>query len=249
VRCPAGRGKHCFYQKHLAETTPPELVEVQVTERSGAQATYVCVESVQGLLALPQMGVLELHPWGSRRQHLDQPDILVFDLDPGPGVAWTDVIAAARDVRDLLRELGLESFAKASGGKGVHVVVPIVPALTWDPAKAFSRAVVQLLASRAPDRYVTVMAKSQRHGRIFLDYLRNGFGNTAVAPYSSRAREGAPVAAPIRWEELTPRLRPDQYSVRNLARRLATQRSDPWEGFFELRQQVPRAVLRQLGVR
>jgi bifunctional non-homologous end joining protein LigD len=248
MRCPAGRAKECFYQKHLADATPPSLVEVAVTEKSGEQAIYVAVESREGLLTLPQMGVLEVHPWGSRRQHLDRPDVLIFDLDPGPGVPWPGVLSAARDLRSLLRELGLESFAKLSGGKGVHVVVPIVPQLGWEPIKSFTRAVVEILAGREPERYVTVMAKAKREGRIFLDYFRNGFGNTAVAPYSTRARPGAPVAAPVRWEELSPKLTPDRYTVRNMSRRLATQKADPWDGFFELRQKVPRAVLRQLRV-
>jgi bifunctional non-homologous end joining protein LigD len=249
VRCPAGRDKHCFYQKHIAEDTPDTLVEVRVTERSGAEAVYVCVESLAGLVTLAQMGVLEVHPWGSRRDAIEKPDMLVFDLDPGPGVGWQEVIVAARELRDLLAELSLESFAKLSGGKGVHVVVPIVAELDWDPVKAFTKAVVQTLADRRPDRYVTQMAKAKRKGRIFLDYLRNGFGNTAVAPYSSRARPGAPVAAPIRWQELSPRLAPDRYTVRNMGRRLASLRDDPWQGYFELRQRLPPAVLERFGVR
>src|SRR4029079_11056939 len=134
-----------------------ELVAVPVVEQSGEHAVYVAVESLQGLLLLPQMGVLELHACGARRQRVDSPDVLVFDLDPGPGVAWTDVIGAARDLRRLLHELGLESYPKLSGGKGVHLVVPIVPELEWDAAKAFTRAVVELLANRDPDRYVTTM--------------------------------------------------------------------------------------------
>src|SRR6185503_16793350 len=247
VRCPGGRDKGCFYQKHIAEGVPAELVAVPVVEQSGEHAVYVAVESLQGLLLLPQMGVLEVHPWGSRRQHLASPDVLIFDLDPGPGVAWTDVIGAARDLRQLLRELGLESYPKLSGGKGVHLVVPIVPELQWNAAKAFTHAVVELLAKRDPDRYVTTMAKAKRAGSIFLDYLRNGFGNTAVAPYSTRARPNAPVAAPVRWEELGPKLKPDHYTVRNLGRRLSTLRRDPWDGFFTLQQRVPRAVLKQLG--
>jgi bifunctional non-homologous end joining protein LigD len=248
VRCPGGRDKQCFYQKHLADATPATLVEVPVTERSGKRSTYVAVESLPGLVSLVQMGALELHPWGSRRQHLDRPDVLIFDLDPGPGVEWRRVVEAARELRDLLAELSLESFVKLTGGKGLHVVVPIAPELTWEPAKAFCRAVVGVLAGRAPDRYTTVMAKAKRSGRIFLDYLRNGFGNTAVAPYSSRAREGAPVAAPVRWEELGPRTAADRYTVRNLGRRLASLRADPWEGFFDRRQRVPRSVLRRFDL-
>jgi bifunctional non-homologous end joining protein LigD len=248
VRCPAGRDKHCFYHKHIAEDTPPALHEVPVVERSGAEAVYVAVDSLAGLVTLTQMGVLEIHPWGSRSDRIDHPDVLIFDLDPGPGVDWPEVIAAARDLRDLLAELSLESFAKLSGGKGLHVVVPIAPELAWDPAKAFAKAVVQTLAGRHPDRFVTQMAKAKRKGRIFLDYLRNGFGNTAVAPYSTRARPGAPVAAPVRWEELGPRTPPDRYTVRNMARRLGSLRDDPWAGYFDLRQRLPAAVLRQLGV-
>ena len=247
VRCPAGRTGHCFYQKHLADATPPTLVEVPVTERSGEKTTYVAVESLAGLISLVQLSVLEIHPWGSRRQHLERPDVLVFDLDPGPGLEWERVVAAARELRGLLAELSLESFVKLTGGKGLHVVVPIAPELTWEPAKAFCRAVVGLLAERSPERYTTVMAKARRQGRIFLDYLRNGFGSTAVAPYSTRARPGAPVAAPVRWEELG-RTGPGRFDVANLGRRLASLRADPWEGFFELRQRVPAAVLRQLQV-
>jgi bifunctional non-homologous end joining protein LigD len=246
VRCPAGRDKHCFYQKHIAEETPPTLVEVPVVERSGAQAMYVAVESLAGIVSLAQMGVLELHPWGSRKEHIEQPDVLIFDLDPGPGVGWKEVITAAKELRDLLRELQLESFAKLSGGKGVHLVVPIEPEADWEGVKAFTFAVVSTLAQRHPDRYVTTMAKNKRHGKIFLDYLRNGFGNTAVAPYSTRARPGAPVAAPIRWEELVPRLSPDRYTVRNMAKRLSSLAGDPWEGYFDLRQRLPAGVLREL---
>ena len=248
MRCPAGLGKPCFYQKHLTEGTPPELIEVEVTERSGEHEVYVCVESLAGLISLAQLAVLELHPWGSRRKRLEKPDVLVFDLDPGPGVAPAALVTAARDLRALLEELGLESFAKLSGGKGLHVVAPIVPELDWDPAKAFTRAVVELIAEREPERYVTSMAKAKRKGRIFLDYLRNGFGNTAVAPYSTRARAGAPVATPVRWEELGGGLAPDHYNIRNLPRRLASLRRDPWAGYSTLRQRVPKAVLRELKV-
>jgi bifunctional non-homologous end joining protein LigD len=204
---------------------------------------------VAGILALAQLNVLELHPWGSRRNRLEKPDVLVFDLDPGPGVSLATLVAAARDLRALLGELGLESFPKLSGGKGLHVVVPIVPELPWDPAKAFTLAIVELMASREPDLYVTSMAKAKRKGKIFLDYLRNGFGATAVAPYSTRARQRAPVATPVRWEELGPSLAPDRYDIHTLPRRLATLRRDPWHGFTALRQRVPKAVLRQLNVR
>ncbi|HVS03139.1 MAG TPA: DNA ligase D [Thermoanaerobaculia bacterium] len=238
VRCPSGRHQECFYQKHLAEATPAALVPVEVREKSGKTTEYVAVESVAGVVSLVQLGVLEIHPWGSRRQHLDRPDVLIFDLDPGPGLAWTEVVGAARELRDLLAGLGLESFAKLTGGKGVHLVVPLRPQLEWGAAKAFARAVADMLAGQRPDRYTTNPLKSRRQRRIFIDYLRNGFGATAVAPYSTRARDGATVAVPVRWDELTPKTPPDKYTIKNLARRLAALRSDPWEGFFELPQEL-----------
>jgi bifunctional non-homologous end joining protein LigD len=247
VRCPAGQAGPCFYQKHLSEATPAELIPVEVEERSGKLATYVVAESAAGLVALAQLGVLEVHPWGSRRQHLERPDLLVFDLDPGPRVGWEAVVRGARRLRELLAELGLRSFPKLTGGKGLHLVVPVAPELDWEVAKAFARAVVALLAAREPDRYVTVMSKARRPGKIFLDYLRNGFGNTAIAPYSPRARPGAPVAVPVRWQELTPGLPPDRYTVANVGRRLAALTADPWEGFASTRQRVPREVLARLA--
>jgi bifunctional non-homologous end joining protein LigD len=246
VRCPAGHQRQCFYQKHLAEGVPPSLRPMVIEERGGRQETYVSLDSAAGLVALAQLGVLEIHPWGSRSEHLDRPDRLIFDLDPDPTVGWPAVVGAARRLRELLRRLDLESFLKLTGGKGVHLVVPIAPELPWEEAKVFSRAIAQLLVTEDPDAFTINPSKAKRSGKIFVDYLRNGFGATAVAAYSTRARSGAPVAAPIRWDELTPRLQPDRYTLRNLRRRLAALADDPWTGMAGLRQRVRPEIAEQL---
>jgi bifunctional non-homologous end joining protein LigD len=228
VRCPAGIGEECFYQKHLAEGVPETLAAVDVEETQGAVETYLTVASAAGLVTLAQLGVLEVHPWGSRVEHLDRPDRLIFDLDPDPSVGWPRVVASAHDLRALLADLGLERFARTTGGKGVHLVVPLVPELDWEHAKELSKAVAGLLAERDPGRYTTNPLKAKRKGRIFVDYLRNAFGATAIASYSPRARPGAPVATPVEWDELTRELDPAGFTVRTLPRRLESQEWDRW---------------------
>ena len=184
-----------------------------------------------------QGSVLEIHPWGSSLKDLERPDRLIFDLDPGEDVAWGSVIAAALEVRDRLRSsLNLESFVKTAGGKGLHVVAPIVPSLTWSEATSLCKGVAVSMASDSPDRYVARMAKVARKGKIFVDYLRNARGATAVAAYSTRARPGAAVSTPLDWSELSEAVRADHYRVSNIDRRLGHLRRDPWEGFFEARQ-------------
>ncbi|MDY6813549.1 MAG: non-homologous end-joining DNA ligase, partial [Pseudomonadota bacterium] len=247
LRCPRGKARKCFFQKHMDETLPPGLGRVSVPEKNG-RAEYVVVEDIAGLVGLVQLGVLELHPWGSRTDRLEQPDMMTFDLDPDPGLDFTDVIAAAREVRALLLELGLTSFVKTTGGKGLHVVVPLTRRASWDEVKTFARALAGRLNAAAPARYTDSIRKAQRQGRIFIDYLRNGRGATAVAAYTTRARTGAPVATPLRWDELG-RLRSGaQYDVGNLRRRLAALREDPWEGFFRQRQSITQAARRAVGL-
>ena len=194
VRCPAGNGKPCFFQKHPGEGASVHLRKVNVS-KGGAPEYHLAVEDVAGLISLVQMGVLEVHVWGSRANQLEKPDRLIFDLDPDPSVDWSDVVIAAREMRHLLLELGLTSFLKTTGGKGLHVVVPIVPRVEWEKARAFSRAVAELMVQAAPDRFIATMSKAARKGKIFIDYLRNGRGATAVAPYSTRAKPGATVSS------------------------------------------------------
>jgi bifunctional non-homologous end joining protein LigD len=190
---------------------------------------YLYVRDVSGLVALVQMGVLEIHLWGSKVKTVEQPDRLIFDLDPDPAVAWPEVIAAAKRVRSLLQENhGLESVVKTTGGKGLHVVAPIRPRADWDEVKAFCQSVADQLVAEAPTKYIATMSKAARRGKIFIDYLRNARGATSIAPYSTRSREGAPVSVPLRWEELTARIKPNQFTVENLNRRLKKLDSDPW---------------------
>ena len=182
--------------------------------------------------------MVEIHPWGSRGDDLDRPDRLIFDLDPGEDVSWSDVIAAARAMRAELEARGLESFVKTSGGKGLHVVVPIAPRVDWDAAKAFTQGVAEAMSRAHPDRYVASMSKRARRGRIFIDWVRNGRGATAVAAYSTRARPQAPVSTPLAWDELSEGLRSDHFTVGNLRERLDFLKRDPWDGFFKLRQRI-----------
>lgn len=242
VRCPEGYRK-CFYQKHIEENLPPSFKRIFVKEKR-ASGRYVMIDSLAGLISLVQMGVLEIHTWGSRADHVEQPDQLIFDLDPDAGLLWNRVVEAARRLRSRLRELGLESFVKTTGGKGLHVVVPIIAEEKWDAVKQFTKDVAESIAREAPESYLTNMSKAKRAGKIFIDYLRNGRGATAVAAYSTRARAGAPVSVPLRWEELTDSIRPDQFNVRNLGRRLTALRKDPWRDFEAARRSIRTAMQR-----
>ena len=197
------------------------------------------MEDLAGLIGLVQIGILEIHTWNAVVDRLEQPDRLVFDLDPGDGVPWRDVVTGARTLRTHLRELGLESFLKTTGGKGLHLVVPIAAGPSWDDCLDFARSVAGTLARESPRAFTADVAKSERQGRIYLDYLRNARGATAVAAYSTRARPGAPVSTPLAWDELGPRLRSDHFTVSTLPRRLASLRGDPWEGYAGTRQAMP----------
>jgi bifunctional non-homologous end joining protein LigD len=246
VRCPTGRGKPCFFQKHPGEGASPHLRPVNVSE-TGEPEYHLAIDDAAGLIALVQMGVLEIHVWGSRANQLEKPDRLIFDLDPDPSVAWPEVIKAAREMRVLLEELGLTSFLKTTGGKGLHLVVPIQPRTEWDEAKAFCRAVADLMVRSAPDRYIATMSKVARKGKIFIDYLRNGRGATAVAPYSTRAKLGATVSAPITWEELTSSLHSDHFTIKNIPARLKKLRKDPWADMASTKQSITAAVVRRVS--
>ncbi len=246
LRCPEGRAKACFFQKHPGESMSEAIPRIPIREKDGV-ASYMYVETIADVVRLVQMGVLELHVWGSRVDDLERPDLIVFDLDPGPKVGWGQVISAAETVRDVLAEMKFASFARVTGGKGLHVVVPLKPSADWDTVKSFSLAVAQLIARDAPTQFTTNMAKSKREGRIFLDYLRNGRGATAIASYSTRAREGAPVAMPVRWEELSAAMTPDRYNIGNAVRRLKSLRSDPWADFDDARRPLGAEIRRVLG--
>ncbi len=246
VRCPGGRQGQCFYQKHLSDSLPAAVRGVMIAEKTG-QDEYVVVDDLPGLVSLVQMGVLELHPWPARADKIEAPDRLVFDFDPGEGVAWKTVVDAAREAHALLDELGLESFLRTSGGKGLHVVAPLVRRNTWDELKEFATAVADEMVRRAPQRYIATMSKAKRRGKIFVDYLRNQRGATAIASYSTRAREGAPVAMPLAWDELTARTKPNGFTVVNAPKRLKSLSADPWQGFFQVRQSITRSMRAAVG--
>jgi bifunctional non-homologous end joining protein LigD len=242
VRCPQGLASKCFFQKQVRQTLPPPVRGVEVEESDGV-ARYVAIDDLPGLITLVQFGALEIHPWGSRVDKLEQPDRLVFDLDPAPEVGWEAVMAAARRVRETLGGLGIESFVRTTGGKGLHVVAPLVRRADWPLAKRFAKAVADGLVARWPEEYIAVASKAQRRSKIFVDYVRNSRGATAIASYSTRALPGATIATPIDWDELTPRLEPQKFQVHSVVRRLQLLKRDPWHGFDALRQSVtPSAV-------
>ncbi len=247
VRCPEGQGNPCFFQKHLSAGVPDQLARVEIPEQTGSE-TYLVVEDLAGLVSLVQMGVLEIHPWGSTVKKLETPDRVTFDLDPDTELPWERVADAALEMRDVLARLGLKSFAKTTGGKGLHVVVPLAPRLPWDEVKAFTRAVAMRMAEEAPERYLAVASKSSRQGRIYIDYLRNGRGATAIGTYSARARPGATVSTPLFWEEVEQAVRPEGFTVATVPARLAALKSDPWAEIGKLRQSISAAARRRFGL-
>ncbi|HSC17457.1 MAG TPA: non-homologous end-joining DNA ligase, partial [Rhizomicrobium sp.] len=238
VRCPAGRAKKCFFQRHAGSGVPPQLSEVPI-EGFGEEEAFLYIRNVSGLMALVQMGVLEMHPWGSRVDNPMKPDRMIFDLDPGEGLAFSEVVKAAKELRAFLEELGLVSFLKTTGGKGLHIVVPIARRYSWPEVKTFAKRVGELMTAKSPERYLTRISIAERRGKIFIDYLRNDPTSTAVGPYSTRAREGAPVATPLSWEELTPKLDPKAFDIKSVPKRLSKLKSDPWDGIAKLAQKLP----------
>lgn len=202
VRCPQGRAKKCFFQKHDSGSFGEHVHHVPIREKDGGHEDYLYVDSADGILACVQMGTIEFHGWGSHVETLEQPDRLVFDLDPDEGLDFADVRKAAIDLHGHLADMGLVSFAMLSGGKGVHICVPLRPGHAWDTHKDFSRRLAEAMSQAEPERFVANMSKARRKGRIFIDYLRNQRGSTAIMPYSARARERGPVAVPVTWDEL-----------------------------------------------
>ena len=237
VRCPQGAGRPCFFQKH--HTPGMDRVDaVPLAEEGGTRADYLVVRDEAGLLELVQFNAIEFHPWGARADAPDEADRIVFDLDPGPDVPWPHVVEAARLVRKRLRALGLTSFVRTSGGKGLHVVVPLKPACPWPQAKDFAHAFAESMAASEPLAYVATATKKFRKGKIFIDYLRNGRGATSVASFSLRAREGAPVSMPLRWEELGRIKGGDAYTLSTAPRRMSRLGAHPWGDYARRRQDL-----------
>jgi bifunctional non-homologous end joining protein LigD len=253
VRCPEGlrtstaKTRSCFFQKQLLAGSPPAIHVVPITEADGETVDYMQIHDMPGLVALAQLGTLEIHTWGSHADKLEKPDLLVFDLDPDVGLGWEKVALGAFELRRRLNSAGLESFVKTTGGKGLHVVAPVTRNIGWDDFKAFSKAAVETMERDEPALYTTNMAKAARKGKIFLDYLRNGRGATFIAPYSPRARPGAPVAVPLAWEELAHGVDPATFTTETVPRRLVSLGDDPWKSMTGLKQSITASAWRAFG--
>jgi bifunctional non-homologous end joining protein LigD len=238
VRCPRGSGAECFFQKHANPGWPDAFKHVRIREKSGTEQ-YLYIEDERGLVAAVQMGVLELHLWGSRADRVEEPDRMVFDLDPDEGLPFAAVVKAALQFKETLEEIDLTSFPMATGGKGVHVIVPLSRGHSWDQHREFAEAMARHLAAEAPDRYVATMSKAKRHGKIFIDYLRNTRGASAIGPYSTRARPGAHVAFPVSWQAVRKLKDARPAAVNDAAANKVARMKDPWPGYFKLRQKLP----------
>ncbi|MCV3736896.1 DNA ligase D [Rhizobium sp. TRM96647] len=244
LRCPDGIDGQQFFQKHPWKGIN-EHITLVADPREPAEAPYIAIGDFDGLTGLVQSAALEIHPWGATTADWEKPDTIIMDLDPGPGVAWSDVIAAALEIRDRMKDLGLATFVKTSGGKGLHVVSPLKPKAEWPDAKAFTKDLADRMAADNPEKYVATIAKAKRGGKILIDYLRNQRGQTAVAPYSTRARPGAPVSMPLAWDELDASLGPAHFTVLNAGKRLAALPSDPWADFRKSAAPLPGAGARK----
>ena len=247
VRCPQGIDKEHFFQRHAMKGMSQAIKQIPI---SGGESKkpYLYIDDGEGLFGLVQIGTLEIHDWGVSLDHIDKPDRLVFDLDPDEGLALATLKAAAVEVREFLTDLGFESFLKSTGGKGLHLVAPLQPKLGWSEVKPFTKAVADALVSARPDRYTANPLKKTREGKIFVDYLRNQRGGSAIVNYSTRAKPGAPVACPLRWDELKGLKSASPYTVKTLPARLKALKRDPWEGFFSTRQSITARAKKALGL-
>jgi len=247
LRCPEGVAATCFFQKHFGKTELQSLSRVSVRERKG-KMEYLVPHAASDLVELAQHGIIELHPWGCRADDLERPDQLIFDLDPDPSVDWATVVDTAHALKQHLEELGLTSFGKTTGGKGLHLVLPLQRKASWDEVKEFARAFAESVVEAAPSMFTTNPLKRLRKDKIFVDYLRNDRGSTAVAPYSLRAREGAPVAMPMPWSEITKKLDPRRFTLRTVPA-LVAKRPDPWRDMSKVRQQITERARRAVGLK
>ena len=235
VRCGEGVAGGCFYMKHSKVWSPKVLKRVKIKEKTKI-GDYLVIESPDAIVSLAQMGILEIHTWNTRYRKVEYPDRIVLDLDPGPEVPWATVVASAKVVRKLLQTLDLDSFVKTTGGKGIHVVVPLDPRHDWSACLELSRAAAEALTRHDPALFTTTFAKKGRENQILVDYMRNNRTNTSVAAFSTRAREGATVSMPLAWTELTAKLDPAAFTVETVPARLQRQKNDPWAEYFRLKQ-------------
>ncbi|MEP6778592.1 MAG: non-homologous end-joining DNA ligase [Gemmatimonadaceae bacterium] len=247
VRCPEGRAQACFFQKHWPPKGGAPVTTKLVTEGSGEPLPYAFASTARDLVALVQHGVMEAHVWGSQYANLDKPDRLVLDLDPGPGVSWLTIKKAAVQTRELLLDLGLESWMKLTGGKGIHVVVPIDRRVEWDVVNAFAKAIALKLTSDSPQLYVAKASKAIRDRKIYVDWQRNSRGATWVAPWSPRSRDNAPVSMPLPWDALSDVKKPDMYTIPVVTKIMAKSYADPWKEMLTYKQRLTAAMAVKLG--
>ncbi len=243
VRCPEGIGEQCFFQRHVAKGQSPHIYDTGIMVK-GRNESYLMIEDVNGLISLVQWGVIELHPWGCLADKPDSPDRIIFDLDPAPDLSWETVSEGAKEIRQRMQEFGLVSFVKTTGGKGLHVVIPIARSLEWKPIKTFARSVAESMQSDNPKRYIAKASKEARKGKIFVDYLRNDLTATSIAPFSARAREGATVSMPIAWEDLDAKLDPAAFTIETVPALLKKRGGDPWQDMLKVRQKIATRYLR-----
>ena len=243
VRCGGGIGEGCSFMKHSKVWAPSALRRVRIQEQKKL-GEYLVADTAEAVIALAQMDVVEIHTWNTRAGDVERPDRIVMDLDPGPEVRWREVVAAALLLHGALEALGLRSFVKTTGGRGLHVVAPLAPERDWSECLLFSRGLAQAVARAHPAGFTTQYAKAGREKKILFDYLRNNRTNTSIAAFSPRAREGAPVSLPIAWEDLSPRLDPTRFTIANVPGRL---RDDPWRESWKLRQRISAAALRAVS--
>lgn len=234
-RCPGTSEKDCFFQKHYTKGMTSNVSKIAITEKNKTD-DYLMIKDRLGLITLIQLGAVELHCWGSNEKHLEKPDMITFDLDPDPKVPWKQVVKGAQIIHKALKKQGFKCFVKTSGGKGLHIVIPLKPKATWDTVKSFAQNFARQIEKEYPKLFVSTASKSKRGNKIFIDYLRNGRGATAVAAYSSRAKEDIPISTPLRWDELGKISGAREYNIHNIRKRLSAQRKDPWEGFFKVQQ-------------
>jgi bifunctional non-homologous end joining protein LigD len=245
VRCGSGIGGDCIFMKHSKVWAPPQLKRVRIQEKTKL-GEYLVIESPEAIVALAQMDILEIHTWNTREDKVELPDRIVIDLDPGRQVRWPAVIDAARLVRGVLHTLGLESWLKTTGGRGLHVVVPITRTRLWSECLEFARSIGDALVRHDPKRFTIQFGKRGRERQILIDYLRNNRTNTSIAAFSTRARPGAPVSLPIDWADLDESLDPASFTVATVPARLAAQRKDPWAAYFRTRQSITSRALEAL---
>jgi bifunctional non-homologous end joining protein LigD len=237
VFCPTGVGKGCTYLRHTKVWGPSAIRRVKIQEKTKV-GEYMIVDTLEALVSLAQMNVLEIHTWNSTIDRVDQPDRIILDLDPGKRVTWAQVVAAAKDVRALLTAVRLKTWVKTTGGRGLHVVLPIVADHDWSECLEFARAIANLMVEQRPERYTTDFRKAGRDDKILIDYLRNNRTNTSICAFSVRTRAGAPVSMPIDWADLTASLKPQRFTVQSAAAYLAKRRVDPWRDYWKSKQQL-----------